>query len=229
MSEYHDVSRNEEYIFSICALFQNDIVKEVDFVMLEDQSPILFMEHSLAISLLIIKELYKYSYQSFFEEYKEYKQSLNPTEFQIKRLFNLTLTCLIIKGDLAMAYNARKSLLLNPLNRNPGESIAREILILGAIFSKHPKSPAGWEHRRWCYQQRLLLSNRTKLFLSEIETEKEICYQSADKYPKNYYAWIHRHWLLQYFSNDQVSYRIFLDIINLLHFYFILIIFILVT
>lgn len=180
------------------------------------------------------------------------EDTINNNEEEISKyltkIYYLSYTVLAIKGDLFQIYNFRKEFLVYFLSLpSPSFSIIhpslassssnssiyniklsillKELSYLSAVFTKHPKSPAAWEHRRWCiYERHSLLLERNKennnnknidelhnnkkdiqLSLMEIETEKELARIMASKYPKNYYAWTHRQWLLPYMNSVQLD------------------------
>ena len=84
-------------------------------------------------------------------------------------------------------------------------NVSMEIPLTALIFTRHPKCPSGWQHRRWCIAQRKHDGLTRGLSCSEIESERELCKEMAEKHPKNYYAWVHRLWLLPFMLPNQVS------------------------
>ncbi len=164
-------------------------IKEIDFMFTTTAPFVVYMENVLGLSMPILKPLYLYCYTKL----------LNKASLSKDDIMNFSRCLLLVKGDQIIAYNLRKAVIIGKK-----DLINEEIQLLSVIFTKHPKSPAAWEHRRWCYQQKLQLIQRVVLLPMEIETERELSRQMAERYPKNYYAWLHRKWLLQYLSFDQV-------------------------
>lgn len=205
-------------------IFSTHDICEVDFIP-SLQPPFIICDGSaFGLAYAILKPLYTYSYKSLCHYYTEMKtekvnHSTQEDQYSLSSsschhqavIDRYSLVTLLIKGDLAFAYNIRKTWLRSDLS-----NLSKELLLLRAIFSKHPKSPAGWDHRRWCYRQRHLqlmslqdtpFHNPTEILLSptEIETEKEVCRIMGERYPRNYYAWMHRLWLLPQMTIYQVS------------------------
>eukprot|EP01039_Chlorochromonas_danica_P007576 gene7571-8376_t len=202
----------------IYEIFSSHDICEVDFIPSLQPPFIICDGGAFGLAYAILKPLYTYSYKSLCHHYTEMKTlEVNSTLGEQQQLSlsssssshhhqlidRYSLVTLLIKGDLAFAYNIRKTWLKYDLF-----SLSKEFLLLRAIFSKHPKSPAGWDHRRWCYRQRhhltrimplqdtTLFHNSILLTPTEIETEKEVCRIMGERYPRNYYAWMHRLWLL---------------------------------
>lgn len=214
-----------DIISSITQILSLGHVRDIDFMPTFDPPYILFQEGVLGISMKIIKPLYLYIYRSFMKLIQELRANdkvapsalFERSEHRVSDIDNISKIMLTLKGDFPLAYSYRKKLLLNNSNM-----LAAEMQFIAAIFSKHPKSPSGWEHRRWCLKLRHSLQGRgeaapannnsfksnqnhsIKLNAMELETERELCSQSAEKYPKNYYAWMHRLWLIQFMSDAQV-------------------------
>jgi protein prenyltransferase alpha subunit repeat containing protein 1 len=179
----------------------NDILN-LDFIPSFSPPFILYAEKTLGISYALIKPMYKCLYQKVLH-YVRYGETDKTEDIDL-----LTRVVLFLKGDLNVFYNIRKQLILNDLSK-----LSDEFLFTALVFSKHPKSPSGWEHRRWCYKTRVATrrapagtsSLALQLSLPEVITELELCRNMADKYPKNYYAWMHRLWTVQFLSFAQVS------------------------
>lgn len=186
----------------IIVFWKQNQIREIDFIPLTEPPYVVYAENTLAISMKIIKTLYLCVYQQFLALLALKNSQDTPSEELQNNLLDTSLAVLTIKGDFPMAYNVRKDILLMSLSL---QTLGDEIQRLHAVFTKHPKSPSGWEHLRWCYQQRNKLRNRTYILDAEIETEKEVCRLSAERYPKNYYAWMHRLWLLRQMNNVQVN------------------------
>lgn len=199
----------QQSIDEICCIYEKEDVREIDFVPSFEPPWIMFQEHCLGISMKLLKPLYKYSYQELLRICSDIKLARN-NKFVHQELLTSLLSqglrisqvVLSVKGDMPMAYNVKKQAILQDLSR-----LNREIKFLSSIFSKHPKSPSGWNHRRWCLTHHMLIHNRSALLASEVETEKELCRIMTEKFPRNYYAWMHRFWLLQFMNDHQVRFR----------------------
>lgn len=192
----------EEISCKIVETFLRGQVREVDFMPTFTPPFVLFDSHVLGIGMTVLKPLYKYSYSRLLSSYHSLKSK--GTCGDPSDAYRYSFVALAVKGDLPMAYSARKHALLS----SPEKAI-EEIMFLQAIFSKHPKSPGAWEHRRWCLRFiHDVVRQRTGELLkpAQIETEKVLCSASAEKYPKNYYAWLHRLWLLPHMSVAQVGF-----------------------
>jgi len=185
-----DVSTITNTLNEIDKTFSTCFVKELDFMYIESVPTVLCVENCIGLGFPILKPLYLYCYTELL------KPNLSDDT-----IMKLSRSLLLVKGDLIIAYNFRKRVL-----SHHKELLNDEIHLLSVIFSKHPKSPAAWEHRRWCYHRKFAVAGRKALLPMELETEKELSRVMAEKYPKNYYAWLHRKWLLQYFTIEQVSY-----------------------
>ena len=93
--------------------------------------------------------------------------------------------------------------------------IVQELMFLKVLFTKHPKSPSSWEHRRWCLRQLFgmedgILQKKVSFADADMQVELDLCTSMAEIYPKNYYAWMHRRWLLLHMTlkqlNDELSF-----------------------
>lgn len=174
------------------------VLECVDFMPSVEPPYVLYAEKTIGIAYGVIKPLFRYLYQNSLLALQNYNHSNQIMPQSSDTWVELiTRVLLLLKGDLSFIYNLRKRIILN----NP-QYLTKEIPLLKVIFSKHPKSPSGWEHRRWCYYQRQrgkldqTPSREFHLSLMEVITEQELCKIMAEKYPKNYYAWMHRLWLL---------------------------------
>jgi protein prenyltransferase alpha subunit repeat containing protein 1 len=202
VTTFRDSDTLETIITEAVTIFQMRDIVEVDFIPSAVPPYVVTKEQALGLSTSVLKPLYAHAYKylchwyTIIKDLVFNKQGLK--EEVLNQLDRYSLMVLMIKGDLAFAYTVRKTLLLEDKTK-----ISKEIGICAAIFAKHPKSPSGWEHRRWCYRQRA--TTKTALAPAEIETERELCKIMAEKYPKNYYAWRHRLWLLSHMTKFQVN------------------------
>lgn len=197
----------EALVEEILLYFSTRDVAEVDFVPSKLPPFVIFESSVLGVGYGIIKPLYAHVYGRLLDVYKQLKvlpAGSSTRKELLHSLHKYSMTALVIKGDLVVAYAARKMLLLEEPDR-----LSKEVSFLQAVFTKHPKSPGGWEHRRWCHRQRTLQRSQPCLSASEMETERELCRLMAEKYPKNYYAWMHRLWLLPQMNLHQLDDEIY--------------------
>jgi hypothetical protein len=188
----------DEFLLQIDNIFHDSQVDEVGYMMNTDGPLVLFSDKNLGISTTIVKPLYKYSLVKFSALNKSLHSDFTIADFQ-HDIISLSRILLIIKGDLPMAFKYRKLLIESNLL-----SIGDEITFLNILFSKHPKTPSGWFHRRWCLDLNRQRQGRADLTCGEIETEREFCRNMCERNPKNYYAWTYRQWLLSFMTNVQV-------------------------
>ena len=106
---------------------------------------------------------------------------------------------------MPIAFNIRKRLVIHERL-----DVSTELRFLKMLFTKHPKSPSSWDHRRWCLRISLRQSHTEScqsamaLDSAAMLEERELCRHMADIYPKNYYAWVHRLWLLQFMDVESL-------------------------
>lgn len=158
-------------------------------VMMTTEPPYIFVvDHKLGVSVSVLKPLFIYS----LNKLKEVLLHPDHEKF-VDDLISLTRSLLIVKGDLPQAFNIRKRLI-----RQGNLNVVSELLFLKMLFTKHPKSPSSWEHRRWCLSIKYDQTPLDLMTPEDIDKEQQLCTWMADIYPKNYYAWVHRLWLLQF-------------------------------
>lgn len=146
----------------------------------------------------ILKPIFKYASEQFYVSINRVRvdprSNLDAYHRQCAQALGLSIGILLVKGDVPQVYNFRKEMI------QEGElTCQKELQFLEMLFTKHPKSPSAWQHRRWCLMRLLVVG--TPLC---IEREQKLCSRMAEKYPKNYYAWSHRLWLLSYMSKHEV-------------------------
>ena len=179
--------------------FQSDPdIDEIGVVLAVAPPSIVLQEHKLGITATVLKPLLKYCLQQFYALTMNIKDYASISSALATEIIGLTRAILCIRGNFPLAFSCRKAFLTEGLI-----SIERELLFLNVLFTKHPKCPASWEHRRWC----LTFNTRKgavigRLPVVELQKEKELCRQMAESYPKNYYAWMHRLWLLSSMSRE---------------------------
>lgn len=186
-------------------------------VLSTDESVVL-VEHKLGISMGILKDLFKYSIEELQKNHSVlHRPAALISHSEAKHICNISRAILLVKGDFPPALNARKTMIVNGYLSAEGE-----IQFLNVIFSKHPKSPSAWHHRRWCLLR--ILSSRTKevipgekidcdcihlfSFSSVMAQEINLCERMCDLYPRNYYSWNHRLWLAKHMDDLQQVHKI---------------------
>ena len=187
-----------EYFIDLVAALQSDPdIDEIGIIMTAPPPAVVVTEHKLGVSMGILKPLFLYAFSEFQPlvarvrslptEGPEYRQESTRGMF-------LSTAILIVKGDIGLALNFRKEMIMSNMT-----SCENELKFLRMLFSRHPKSPAAWQHRRFCLER--MMAAGTAL---DVAQEKELCRSMAELYPKNYYAWNHRLWLLSFMSQSQV-------------------------
>lgn len=168
----------------------------IELATLDISHIVVHIQHNLGLVSYILKPLYIYA----MKELQSYINILKdrPIHVDVNILANLqmlTRTILLIKGDQPIAINYRKLLIKRKFITSNDE-----LIFMNILFTKHPKSPSCWQHRRYCLEH---LDNQIQEItaLSEIQ----ICTQSAELYPKNYYAWVHRLIMLKYISLESLE------------------------
>jgi len=187
-------------------------IDELGVVLSSDEN-IVLTEHKLGIPMTILKPLFKYSITELHNNREALHQPVNSiTPQDVAKVCSLSRAILLVKGDFPPALNARKIMIEH------GYLCAqREIQFLNVVFSKHPKSPSAWHHRRWCLQRLFGVDHAEDddtgvhnvdeagkyTFLSVVALELALCERMCDLYPRNYYSWNHRLWLAQQMSTTQ--------------------------
>lgn len=182
----------------LIAVIDSDVdIDEVGIIMGAPPPSVVVVEHKLGLSMGILKPVFLYAFAEFMSLLPSIPSALSePLDEALgRRGLNLTKVILLVKGDIGLAINFRKDMIARGLL-----SCEDEIKFLRMLFSKHPKSPGGWQHRRFCLQR--MMAEGIAL---DVEREQEICRAMAELYPKNYYAWSHRLWLLSMMSKPQVQ------------------------
>lgn len=188
-----------EYFLDLVAALESDPeIDEVGIVMSAPPPTVVVVEHKLGVSMGILKPLFLYAFSEFQPlvarvrtlpaEGAVYRQECN-------RGLHLSTAILIVKGDIGLALNFRKEMIVQNVT-----SCEKELKFLRMLFTKHPKSPGAWQHRRFCLER--LMAAGTAL---DVAQEQELCRFMAELYPKNYYAWSHRLWLLSFMTKSQVT------------------------
>jgi hypothetical protein len=185
------------------AFTSDPMINELGIIMSSPPPNLILIDHKLGLSCKILKPLFSYAideFHSILNDVKYGRKELSNMSVQ-DDILRLTRAILLVKGDMPMAYNLRKQLLVSSLLLD----VDNELLFLSFLFSHHPKSPSSWQHRRWCLNIRNSKNKCNKgevkvtTFLSDVEmnVELDLCTIMSEKYPKNYYSWLHRLWLLQ--------------------------------
>lgn len=186
----------------VTALNADEEIDEVGIIMGAPPPAIVVVEHKLGISMGILKPLFTYASAEFhvaITRLRSQPAADVPTyRKDCTHALDLSKAVLLVKGDIAMVLNFRKEMMLAAII-----SYESELRFLSMLFTKHPKSPGAWQHRRWCLLHMLADGHPVN-----VELEKDLCRSMAELYPKNYYAWNHRLWLLTHMTRPQVSYSL---------------------
>jgi molybdopterin synthase catalytic subunit len=213
-------------------------IDEIGFVM--DPSPdasLLLMDHKLGLPMGLLKPLFSYctiTFQALCEEKFRREadgsmeprgpapgddEDLQPRSLHLKdlnmHLLSVTRGILVVRGDMPTALNMRKKILLEMQSVSAADE---ELRLLEALFTLHPKSPSGWQHRRWAirFRQCLRANNGAKISNSmvvdgmwtdsdgdtvfnteQLSIELQLCDLVNRRYKQNYYGWMHRLWTLR--------------------------------
>ncbi len=169
---------------------ENIDIDEIGILMLPDEERTLVcMENKLGIPIGCMKPLFAYSVQrlQFLQEkYLSITSSngvISHTELVgdenlEDELMYATRAILIVRGDMPVALNMRKRLLLALFSikvpkkvskivemfKNLRKILEREISLLNALFTLHPKSPSAWSHRRWVLSYRFHVDELLRSF-----------------------------------------------------------------
>jgi hypothetical protein len=182
--------------------FSNDsLIDELGVILSNDPPFVVVMEHKLGISMSIIKPLFLYC-KGILDTLGITTDITTIDSNNSNNIACVTRALLVIKGDYPPALAVRKILL-----EGNYISIDDELKLLSVIFSKHPKSPSAWYHRRWCIEYGIR-NHLYSLTPEHMEMECRLCSTNCDIYSRNYYSWNHRLWISSMMSYDQV--RIFI-------------------
>lgn len=180
-----------------------DKVCEIGITLDDSLPPVVFVEGNLGIRKDCLKPLFLYALTKLYTLKLQYDPDGKCPKY-IGEVLSISRIVLIVKGDFPVAYEMRKKLIQRGLC-----NVSIEIPLTSLIFTRHPKCPSGWQHRRWCIAHRKSEGLLNGLSCSEIESERELCKDMAEKHPKNYYAWVHRLWLIQFMQPVQVTFKTF--------------------
>lgn len=192
----------EDLINELSAILDNNFIDEIGITLDPLLPPIFHVDSKLGIAKSVLKPVFTYAIEQLYRlrsmiVSEEGQRTIIPQMYT--NLLNVSRVVLIIKGDFPIAYDVRKGLI------GGGHLITKkELEFTALLFTRHPKCPSGWQHRRWCLTHRTARSEIVNLKPAEVETERELCRVMAEAHPKNYYAWVHRLWLLQFSSRYQV-------------------------
>lgn len=160
-----------------------------------DGPNVVVVDHKLGLSMNILKPMFAYAVPELYHLCVHFE--LSDDKETVENIRKMSLACLLVKGDFPPALDIRKSLVEKGcLNAQ------EEIRLTGVIFSKHPKSPSCWYHRKWCLQ--FLVKTSQIEFSSIVSSECDLCSRMCDLYPKNYYSWNHRLWIIKFMDKIQV-------------------------
>jgi hypothetical protein len=189
----------------VAALDADPLIDEVGIIMGKPPPVVVLEQHKLGLSAGALRPLFAYAAAEFqtaaarLRERPEAEAAADSDGNSFRQdcihALNLSKAVLLVKGDIAMVINFRKEMIVEGIT-----TCADELRFIAVLFTRHPKSPGGWQHRRWCLQ-RMLLDGQPL----DVERELELCSRMAELYPKNYYAWNHRLWVLSHMSAPQVT------------------------
>ena len=201
-----------EILADIDEAFDSDpLIDEIGIMMIPPPPNIVLVDHKLGLSFKILKPLFEFAICEFYAIMRSAKMSEEMLLSSIiaEKVLRLTRATLLVKADMPMLYNVRKTIILAGLTTH---NIDAELNFLKVLFTKHPKSPSSWQHRRWCLITRWsnartidLSSLEVQLSSSDMDVELSLCSAMSESYPKNYYSWLHRLWLLQYMQFAQLK------------------------
>lgn len=187
------------------------LIDEIGIIMSPPPPNLVLIDHKLGLSFKILKPLFEFAINELYTVIRSAKMSKEMLSNPIvsKKVLRLTRAILLVRADMPMLYNLRKTIILAGSTTH---SIDAELNFLGVLFTKHPKSPSSWQHRRWCLTTRWsythcknLISLQVELSSCELEVELALCSAMSESYPKNYYSWLHRLWLLQFMEFAQLK------------------------
>ena len=196
-----------EVLADIDKAFEVDpLIDEIGIIMSPPPPNLVLIDHKLGLSFKILKPLFEFAINELYTVIRSAKMSKemlsDPNPIVSEKVLRLTRAILLVRADMPMLYNLRKSIILAGSTTH---SIDAELNFLGVLFTKHPKSPSSWQHRRWCLSTRWSYAHcensnslQVKLSSGELEVELALCSAMSESYPKNYYSWLHRLWLLQF-------------------------------
>jgi Protein prenyltransferase alpha subunit repeat len=187
------------------------VIDEIGIIMSPPPPNLVLIDHKLGLSFKILKPLFEFAINELYTVIRSAKMSKEMLSNPIvsEKVLRLTRAILLVRADMPMLYNLRKTIILAGSTTH---SIDAELNFLGVLFTKHPKSPSSWQHRRWCLTTRWSYAHcKSSTFLQvelsscELEVELALCSAMSESYPKNYYSWLHRLWLLQYMEFAQLK------------------------
>ena len=201
-----------EILAGIDEAFDSDpLIDEIGIIMIPPPPNLVLVDHKLGLSFKILKPLFEFAICEFYAIMRSAKMSEEMLLSSIiaEKVLRLTRATLLVKADMPMLYNLRKTIILAGLTTH---NINAELNFLKVLFTKHPKSPSSWQHRRWCLTTRWSNTQTKDLSLSDVpfsssdmDVELSLCSAMSESYPKNYYSWLHRLWLLQYMQFTQLE------------------------
>jgi Protein prenyltransferase alpha subunit repeat len=186
-------------------------IDEIGIIMSPPPPNLVLIDHKLGLSFKILKPLFEFAINELYTVIRSAKMSKEMLSNPIvsEKVLRLTRAILLVRADMPMLYNLRKTIILAGSTTH---SIDAELYFLGVLFTKHPKSPSSWQHRRWCLSTRWTYAHcknstslRVELSSCELEVEIALCSAMSESYPKNYYSWLHRLWLLQFMEFAQLK------------------------
>ena len=143
-----------EVLVDVDEAFESDpAIDEIGIVMCPPPPNVVLIDHKLGLSYKILKPLFVHAISEFYVTLIALKHGhINLSDpLVVDKVMRLTRATLVVKGDMPMFYNLRKRVL------REGRAISnleKELCFLRLLFTKHPKSPSSWQHRKWCLNER---------------------------------------------------------------------------
>ncbi|XP_020250403.1 protein prenyltransferase alpha subunit repeat-containing protein 1 isoform X2 [Asparagus officinalis] len=171
-------------------------------------------DHKLAISILVLPQLYNAALNAYMDANRRYKQSIRSQinkgsfddancgcdfdQFLESEVLKHTRALLILSYDFKSAWNSRKLV----LSRKQELSLfVDEFQLSALILSYAPKSEGAWSHRQWTVK---MIAEKVHDLQELVKKESELVKNIAEKSKMNYRAWNHRCWLVLYMTESQV-------------------------
>ncbi|KAK4883669.1 hypothetical protein RN001_006988 [Aquatica leii] len=173
----------------------------------KNKSPVLYVEHNLALESWCVKYLYAYLYMQLFK-LKDllHKHRLpNQNEDDVDKYL---ITALLIHPGISTFWNMRRELIGNNII-----DLGIELKITELVLSNKTKSNEAFAYRKWILNRhfKTIHKSNTSSIRQLLHHELVLTETTAQKSPNNYHAWNHRIWLLEsifgkYYTPDMPEY-----------------------
>eukprot|EP00050_Salpingoeca_kvevrii_P020478 m.99061 g.99061 ORF g.99061 m.99061 type:complete len:375 (+) comp8880_c0_seq2:101-1225(+) len=172
------------------ALTATPDIDELGFVICDPAllpSPVLVEGLKLGLPYACATALYEHAHGEFQRLRSSVGEGESQNDESDRCLLEATRALVMVNASNYSAWNARKQLIqrgvLVPTD---------ELALMDLVFTKHPKSPDAWAHRRWVLAAMPAGPQRT----AAVARDLALCNRIAEAYPKNYYSWTHRQWVV---------------------------------